>query len=690
MRPETAALAAWLGRCARASSVEALAAEGAAGAPLLGYFDGLLEDAKSSGAPCADLCVLLAAGVQKRLTQAVRRALEQLAARPAASGSLGFASMLCALCEVMYQSFMGREALGVPIAELAAEVVNAGMLPPLAAACTALAAELEAQQQQQRQGSSVEVEASCMAAVALLTAAVVVRSAWPPDGQLEGPLLPLAQPAARLALAMLRRAGAWRGDGDNSALAVAHVLAAARRTSWWTAQSVALAAQKHGHVIEEEQHALLADPAVQQLLLAELALCAAHRHEVQRGRPAGADGCVGSSDGDAPAMPARHAALLRALELDASPVPQSEHSERLVVEIISAVGSLFNVSPPTSCGGSLPQPRGAGLAAAAAEVALELVALQPTRRVLAVGTLCAATIMLRLQPASEGGAPDEPAASAAAAAVVRAFLPLARPIATALLEPEAGSSPHAAAAAASREGVDELDADRARRNAQSGLGACGVLLLLSSGAEAGSRDGRRRPARVRAARAVVLAARGVAVLAQLLSQELAPPQPAADDAAATNAGAPGEPVLLGAVVAALAAQNDTTMLLGARLRALGSLPADASRAGLERLLAQQLQLHAASAELAAELDGALADGAAAPATAQERGRPLAAQAEELCSAVALCCRCVRAATTRAARRWPARTASWRRRACQAAAWRAHKPVCRALAAAAAGRAPGAE
>ncbi|KAF8059680.1 hypothetical protein HT031_005088 [Scenedesmus sp. PABB004] len=779
MWPETAALAAWLGRCARASSVDALAAEGAAGQPLLVYFGGLTS--ACSGSPCADLRALLAAGVQARLAQAVARAVEQLAApatRLAAAGSVGFTCTLNVLCKVLDLSFVERGALGAlgaPLAELAAEVVNSGMLPPLAAACAAHAAELEAQVQQQqqqprRQGGSAELAATRLAVFPLLTAAYAARKAWPTEGQLEGPPQSLAQPVARLALAVLRCAGAWRADGPNP---MAHLgnqfciatltgapissvnvvvqpeLDAARKAAWFTAQSVVLA-QERGSVTDVALRVLLSDPAVQQLLLANLALRAAHLHKAQRGRPAATGGDVGPGGG-APAVPARHAALLRALELDAAAVPPGDQSEALVMSSTNAVAILFDVSPPTSCGGSLPQPRGAGLAAAAAEVALELVALQPTRRVLMCGVRCAGNFAQRLWPASEGGAQDDHAAAVAAASavVVRAFLPLARPVAAALLEPAAGSSPCAAAAAANTQRVDEPEADLARAN-DSALIDCARVLMLSYGAEA-------RAALVAFARqdpstlCRLLEAstrswvgrgsqRGTLSAAHALCDAIRQlgPSLAAAPALATTGGGAGlrlqrevfpclltalngaraagvldEPMLVHqhATAADMAADlHDAAALLGTRLRALGSLPADASRAGLEPLLAQQEQLCAASVELAAQLAIRALEAAASLPMAQERGPALAAQAEELCTAVCAalplraCCnpRCAALAGAHselAAVRGrgtvcggcgksaaPARFCS---RACQTAAWRAHKPVCRALAAGVA-RAPGAE
>ncbi|KAF8060337.1 CYL3 [Scenedesmus sp. PABB004] len=903
MRPETAALAGLLGRCARASSVDALAAEAAAAEPLCDFFDRLCEDAEARGSPCADLRALLAAGVQQRLAQAVARALALRAApatRAEAAGSEGFAGALRSLCDVLTGSFCTRKVLGAPEADLAADVERAGMLSPLAVVCTAVAAELEAQQQRQRQqqqrrrqqGSGVPpkvCQCESLVAAAPLWAAHAVSNAWLLEGQLEGPLLPLAQPAARLALAVLRRAGAWRaGTGSDPAVAgtVPNVLFVARTIAWWTAQSLVLA-RHHGRVSDEAERAL-ADPAVQQLLLANLALRAAHLHEAQHGRQAGVGGSSGGSG--APTVPARHAALLRALglELDAAKVPQGDHSDKMATSSIYAVAMLFDVSPPTSCGGvssagagagagaGLPLPGGAGLAAAAAEVALELAALQPSPRVLAAGASCAGAIMSYLMraslvQASGGGAlSGDPAAAAAAAAVVRAFLPLARPTAAALLAAgvAASSSTSRGAAVAGRGGARAqtqlgavtaedavqccalllvqsngpagvrrrlalaaaaarwpslpapahapaasvaaadavvaafaqqapstlcrlldasarswagraapqaalntaqvmcgaiarlgpsladapaltatgggaglrlqrevfaclltalkcvtdgapLAAAEANPSEQLWVLATGCLAVVRTGCAVGDTVARAQPAAVAAAGGqlayeppalwavlaarglAVLAARGLAVLAQLLSLALAPRAPIGARVSA-SAGVPGELVQLATAAAVLAALRNAATLLGPRLRALGSLPADASRAGLARLLAQQEQLHTASAKLAAQLADVSASAAARASTLQERGPALAAQAEELCSAVCAalplraCCNNPRCAALAGAlselaavggracvcggcikSAAPARFCS---RACQVAAWRAHKPVCRALAA----------
>ncbi|KAF8062789.1 ASC1-like protein [Scenedesmus sp. PABB004] len=820
MRPETAALAGLLGRCARASSVDALAAEAAAAEPLRAYFIGLVEDAEARGSPCADLRALLATGVQARLAQAVARALALRAQRLAANEACD--STLFSLSCVLTRSYGIRAVFGAPAAELAAEVERAGVLSPLVAACTAVAVELEAQQQQLlQQDRDVAHDVLCHSVVvaAPLLVASAVGDAWPPRGQLEGPLLPLAQPAARLALAVLRRAGTC----------------------------LVLACQ-HGHVSAEARQALLSDPAVQQLLLANLALHAAHLHEAQRGRPAGIGGVGGGSSGSPgdPAVPAAHAALVRVLELDASAVPQGESDAEQVEFSIYAVQLLFKVSPPTSCtaggasagasgGSGSPQAGGAGLAAAAAEVALELAALQPAPCLLAAGAVCAGTVLHCLRPASWTGAHGADKAAAAAAAVVRAFLPLARPTAAALLAPDAGSSSGSGQAAAGQGDAWAQSVDA--QTAQETLQRCAELLLLSNGPQAdaalaafarqdpstvcrllegtfrswaagevpqvalgtaqaayvaisrlgpslaaapaltttgggaglllqrevfaclltalkcaaagaplaaaeadplvnlralasgclaavrtgcaiGDAVARVQPAAVAAAGGqlaykppalwAVLAARGLAVLAQVLDKALAA---RATTGASVSAGAdmPGEMVAAAAVM--LRSLREAAELLGARLRALGALPADPSRAGLERLLAQQEHLHMAAAELAVQLEGALAEDAAALATAQERGPVLAAQAEELCGAVCAalplraCCNNPRCAALAGARSElvavggrscvcsgcvksaaPARFCS---RACQAAAWRAHKPVCRTLAAAAAAAAAGA-
>ncbi|KAF8057151.1 PIG-K [Scenedesmus sp. PABB004] len=818
MCPETAALAGWLGRCARASSIDAQEAEGAAAEPLRAYFAGLVDRAEASGSPCADLTALLAAGVQQRLAQAVARALALLAAP--ATRAEGFASTLHALSDVLTRSIEIRAVFGAP-AELAAEVERAGILPPLALACAGIAAELEAQQQQQRQqqqqqqrrqrrrrqqqGSDValDVVCDCVVAGAPLLVARAVRNVWPQEGQLDGPLLPLAQPAARLALAVLRRAGAWRADAAGSPEVAALVqtpFSLARTTASWTAQSLVLAYQ-HGRVSAEAERALLSDPAVQQLLLANLALRAAHSHEAQRGRPAGVGG--GSGGGGAAAVSAAHTALPRALELDASAVPPAQHDEGLLMSSIYAVTRMFAVSPLPSCISAstgpgisgLPAVGGVGLAAAAAEAALELAALQPAPHVLAAGAACAGTILRCLRPASWTGAHG---ADQAAAAVVRAFLPLARPTATVLLAPDAGGSTGSGSAAAGQ--PDAALAVFARQDpstlcrlleasARSFMGRAIPQLVLSTARTLCGTIGRFGPslaaspalttgggaglllqrevfaclltalkcvaagaplaaaeadpleelrelaseclAAVRAGCAIgdavaraqlaavaaasgqlayeppalwgVLVARGLTVIGQLLSAALAG---RAMTGASISAGAdmPGEMVAAAAVV--LGSLRETAVLLGPRLRALGPLPADASRAGLERLLAQQEQLDTAAAELAAQLADVSASAVARASTLQERGPALAAQAEELCGAVCAalplraCCNNPRCAALAGARSElaavggrscvcsgcvksaaPARFCS---RACQAAAWRAHKPVCRALAAAAAG------
>ncbi|KAF8060339.1 GULLO1 [Scenedesmus sp. PABB004] len=789
MPPETAALAGWLARCARASSVGALAAEADAAEPMRAHFDGLVEEADARGSPCADLAALLAAGVQARLAQAVARALELLTApatRPAAAaaGTRGSSMTLYCLICVLRSSFCIRATLGAPIVELAAEVERAGMLPPLAAACTALAAELEAQQQQQRrrqqqqqrrrqqqqqrQAGSAELFALSTTAGALLMAAHTAYDAWR-HSQLEGPLLPLAQPAARLALAVLRCAGAWRaaaGGSSSMGTLVQLTVTEARIGAWGAAQSVVLA-QEQCRGTAEALGALLSDPAVQQLLLANLALRAAHRHEAQRGRPAAADGRVGSSGGGAPVVPARHAALLRALELDASAVPQAENSERLVECSIAAVGSLFAVSPPTSCGGStgasasgLPAV-GAGLAAAAAEVALELAALQPTPDVLVAGVICAGTIMDCLRPACHGGAwDDQAAADAASATVVRAFLPLARPTAAALLEPEAGSPPRAAAAAAGTDGVDELAAARAQRTL-AGLKACGRILLWPNGAEADAAleaFARQDPSTL--CRLLEGSARswaGIDVSRSALSaaysvcRAISRLEPSLVDAPAltTTSGGAGlrlQREVFACLLTALKCAAAGAPLTAAEANPLQQLlalaggclevvstgctigdavahvqPAAVAAAGgqlayeppalwavlaargvavLAQLLGQQEQLCTASEDLVVQLDGALADGLAGLPAVHERGPALAAQAEELCAAVCAalplraCCnnpRCtaltdalselaaVRGRTCAGCVK-SAAPAHFCSLACQRAAWRAHKPVCRALAA----------
>ncbi|KAF8060330.1 PYRB2 [Scenedesmus sp. PABB004] len=838
---------------ARASSAGALAAEGTAALQLRKYYTGLLDSAEARGSPCAELAALLAAGVQQPLAQAVASALALLAApatQAAAAGRFGFVRTLDALCYMLERSFQIRKDLGAPRAELAAEVERAGVLPPLAAACTALAVALEAEEQQQQEGEQQQQQQQLqqeqqrrrrrrrqhelfdlrrLTVSALLRAAHAVSIAWPPQGQLEGPLLRKAQPVARLALAALRRAGAWCAQAASGAarvLLVDDALIDARLTAALTVRSLELA-REAGRVSAEAQQALLSDPAVQQLLLADLALLAAHRHKAQRGRPASTGGGSGAGAG-APAVPAAHAALLRMLGLDAAAVPQGEDNEQLMEASISAVAMLFEVLPPTSCGagGGLPAAGAVELAGAAAEAALELVALQPTPRPLAAGVICAGAVVDCLLRPVPGGAPG--ADQAAAAAVVRAFLPLARPTTAALLAPATGSSAGSSQAAAGLGGAQLQPVNAGL--AEVALLRCGYLLLWSGGPEADAalaafaqqdpstlcrlleasarswagrvapqaaldaahalcatidwlgpslaaapaltatgggaglllqrevfaclltalkcvaagaplaaaalnrdeqlRDlasgcqvvvctgcaivdavARAQPAAVAAAGGqlayeppalwAVLAARGVAVLAQLLSEALAA-QPAAGAPTAGGGGGSGAPVWL-APAAAVLALRDAAALLGERLRALGPLPADASRAGLERLLAQQELLCTAAAELVAQLgDDAQADAAASVSTLQERGPALAAQAEELCAAVCAalplraCCnnpRCTALAGVHselAAVRGPAcvcggcvklaAPARFCSRACQAAAWRAHKPVCRALAA----------
>ncbi|KAF8060333.1 FH6 [Scenedesmus sp. PABB004] len=238
-----------------------------------------------------------------------------------------------------------------------------------------------------------------------------------------------------------------------------------------------------------------------------------------------------------------------------------------------------------------------------------------------------------------------------------------------------------------------LAAAEAGRLQQLRVLASGCLAVVRAGCAIGDAVAHAQPAAAAAAGGqlayeppalwAVLAARGLAVLAQLLGKALAA-QPAVGAGAPVVSGEPGELVLLAAAAAVLAALSNTAPL-GPRLRALGPLPADPSRTVLERLLAQQDQLCTAAEELAAQLDDDVqADAAACVSILQERGPVLAVQAPELCGAVCAALPLRACSNNRAAQRWPAPTASWRRRACQAAAWRAHKPVCRALAAAAGG------